>query len=145
MLGGLARWLRAAGYDATWHDGIDDGDLVRLGRDQERTVLSSDVDIFGYALVRDGHVAALFIPRGEPIQTQLAHVLRELHLPLREPRCMACGGELADLAKEDATDLIPAGSLANHDRFWRCQSCGKAFWQGTHWRNIEDGLRRAAT
>jgi hypothetical protein len=30
MLGGLARWLRAAGYDASWHDGIDDGELVRL-------------------------------------------------------------------------------------------------------------------
>ena len=24
MLGGLARWLRAAGYDASWEHGIDD-------------------------------------------------------------------------------------------------------------------------
>lgn len=24
MLGGLARWLRAAGYDATWTYGIED-------------------------------------------------------------------------------------------------------------------------
>ena len=32
MLGGLARWLRAAGYDACWQEGIDDGELIRLAR-----------------------------------------------------------------------------------------------------------------
>ena len=37
MLGGLARWLRAAGYDATWQEGIDAGlgrkdDALREGR-----------------------------------------------------------------------------------------------------------------
>src|SRR5947209_12191262 len=82
MLGGLARWLRAAGYDASWHDGIDDGELVRLARAEGRTVLSSDDDIFGYALVRDGVVSALFVPRGQPIQDQLAHVLQRLGLSL---------------------------------------------------------------
>src|SRR5262249_57175365 len=91
MLGGLARWLRAAGYDASWHDGIADPELVRLARGEGRTVLSSDGDIFEFALVRDGVVPALFVPRGEPVQAQLACVLRGLGLPLREPRCMACG------------------------------------------------------
>src|SRR4051812_2637137 len=88
MLGGLARWLRAAGYDASWHDGIADGDLVRLCLTEGRTLLTSDDDFFGYALVRDGVVRSLFVPRGRPIVEQLAHVLRELKLPLREPRCM---------------------------------------------------------
>ena len=54
MLGGLARWLRAAGYDASWHDGIDDGDLVRLARDEGKVALSSDDDIFAYEYYRDG-------------------------------------------------------------------------------------------
>jgi uncharacterized protein with PIN domain len=144
MLGGLARWLRAAGYDASWHDGIDDGELVRLARAEGRTVLSSDDDVFAYALVRDGLVAALFVPRGEPIQVQLAHVLRVLSLPLREPRCMACGGELAELAKEAAAGLVPPRSLARHDRFWRCTRCQQAFWQGSHWQEIIEKLRQAA-
>src|SRR5262245_17865449 len=100
MLGGLARWLRAAGYDASWHDGIDDGELVRLCRTEGRVALSSDDDIFAYALVRDGAVPALFVPRGLDIQAQLAHVLRERSLPLRQPRCMACGGGLAELTRD---------------------------------------------
>src|SRR5262245_15101137 len=89
MLGGLARWLRAAGHDASWHDGIDDGDLVRLCHAQGRTVLSSDTDVFEFALVRDGVVPSLFVPRARPVQEQLAHVLKELGLSLLPPRCMA--------------------------------------------------------
>src|SRR4051812_30015033 len=102
MLGGLARWLRAAGYDASWHDGIADSDLVRLAREEGKIALSSDDDIFAYSLVRDGVVAALFVPRGLTVQAQLAHVLAALKLGLRDPRCMACGGVLAELAKEQA-------------------------------------------
>jgi uncharacterized protein with PIN domain len=144
MLGGLARWLRAAGYDASWHDGIPDRDLVRLGQSEGKILLSSDTDIFGYALVRDGIVQALFVPRAEPIPAQLAHILRELQLPLREPRCMACSGELVGLPKAEAGGLVPPGSLAAHELFWRCRSCGKAFWHGTHWKQIAEGLRQAA-
>ena len=144
MLGGLARWLRAAGYDASWHDGIDDGDLIRLGRTERRTVLSSDDDVFAFFLVRDGIVPALFVPRGLTVQEQTAHVLRRLGLPLREPRCMACGGELAELTKEEADGCVPPRSLAVNDRFCRFVGCGKVFWHGTHWRRIAGRLQDAA-
>jgi uncharacterized protein with PIN domain len=144
MLGGLARWLRAAGYDASWHDGIADPELVRLARAQGRTILSSDGDISQFSLVRDGVVPALFVPRGLGLQDQLAFVLRGLGLPLREPRCMACGGRLIHLTREEAAGRVPPRSLAGHDRFWACQRCGKAFWHGTHWREIEGRLREAA-
>ena len=144
MLGGLTRWLRAAGYDASWHEGIADPALVRLAHAEGRTVLSSDGDVFEFALVRDGVVPALFVPRGQPVQAQLAHVLRGLGLPLLAPRCMACGGELADLAKETAGGRVPPGSLARHDRFWECVRCGQVFWHGTHWERIVERLRQAA-
>jgi uncharacterized protein with PIN domain len=144
MLGGLARWLRAAGYDASWHDGIADTELVQLARDERRTVLSSDGDVFDFALVRDGVVPALFVPRGLTVQAQLAHVLRGLRLPLREPRCMACGGELAELTREEAAGRVPPRSLAFHDRFWECARCQQVFWHGTHWQRIVKRLREAA-
>jgi uncharacterized protein with PIN domain len=143
MLGGLARWLRAAGYDASWHDGIDDGELVRLARAEGRTVLSSDDDVFGFTLVRDGVVPALFVPRGRDIRDQLAHVLDELGLALLEPRCMACGGGLAEATKDEVAGKVPPRSLACHDRFWRCVRCGKVFWHGSHWQKIVEQLRQA--
>jgi uncharacterized protein with PIN domain len=144
MLGGLARWLRAAGYDASWHEGIADPELVRLAHAEGRTILSSDGDVFEFSLVRDGVLPSLFVPRGVPIQEQLTYVLHRLDLPLREPRCMACGGELAEVAKEDVGDRVPPGSLARHDRFWGCVRCGKVFWHGTHWEKIVERLRQSA-
>jgi len=144
MLGGLARWLRAAGYDASWHEGIADPELVRLAHAEGRTVLSSDGDVFKFALVRDGVVPSLFVPRGLTVQAQLAHVLRDLGLPLREPRCMACGGELAELTKEEAASRVPPRSLARHYRFWECVRCQQVFWHGTHWERIVERLLHAA-
>lgn len=144
MLGGLARWLRAAGYDSSWHGGIADPALVRLAHAEGRMLLSSDGDLFDFALVRDGVVPALFVPRGLRVQAQLAHVLRGLGLPLREPRCMACGGELAELTRDEAENRVPPRSLAFHNRFWACAGCGRAFWHGTHWQRIIGRLREAA-
>ena len=62
MLGRLARWSCAAGYEAWWSAGVTDQELVRLGRREGRFLLSCDGDIFEYAVVRDGAVAALHIP-----------------------------------------------------------------------------------
>src|SRR4051794_18843817 len=98
MLGGLARWLWAAGYDASWQAGIADGDLIRTARSEGRILLTSDTGIFRRGVIRDGDVPALFVPHGLGILEQLAFVLRQLDLSLRESRCMTCGGGLAAIA-----------------------------------------------
>jgi len=141
MLGGLARWLRAAGYDAAWQSGIADWDLVRLALRDGRILLSSDTGIFKIGIVRDGEVPALFIPHGLARKQQLAFVFHELHLTARAPRCMRCGGELHDVPKESVKELVPARSYAWLENFQRCAACGKIFWEGTHWRRIEHTLR----
>src|SRR5262249_61504920 len=116
--------------------GIDDGELVRLCHAEGRIVLSSDDDIFAYALVRDGIVPSLFVPRGRPVLEQLAHVLRELKLSRLEPRCMACGGVLADLPREEAAGRVPPRSLASHSPLWTCVPCGQAVWHRTPRRAV---------
>ena len=143
MLGGLARWLRAAGYDATWQAGIADWDLVRQARDSRHVLLSSDTGIFRIGIVRDGDVPALFVPHGATLD-QLAFALKTLRLTLREPRCMACGGELSDLPREQAHDRVPARSFAYAEQVWECHRCGRAFWHGTHWQRIQEKLRQAS-
>jgi uncharacterized protein with PIN domain len=143
MLGALARWLRAAGYDAWWSNAIDDWDLVRLAKREGRILLSADTGVFRIGIIRDGDVPALQVPNGLSVQEQLAFVTSRLHLALREPRCMACGGELAEVAKEQVRDRVPAGSYERIDRFHQCRRCGQVFWQGTHWPGIADMLAQA--
>jgi uncharacterized protein with PIN domain len=143
MLGALARWLRAAGYDASWHGGIDDWDLIRLAQREGRILLSCDTGIFRIGIIRDGEIPALWIPhRLTTPQDQLAHVLRQLHLEQREPRCMTCGGSLIEVPKEQVRQRAPARAFAEVDRFAECSRCGKLFWQGTHWQRIAEVLEK---
>ncbi len=142
MLGGLARWLRAAGYDASWQEGIEDWDLIRQARREEKILLSSDTGIFAIGIVRDGEVPALFIPHGLGKRAQLEHVLRTLSLPLRQARCMACGGSLVAVHKEQVRGRVPQRSFDWLDRFYECSRCGRIYWQGTHWQRIVESLKK---
>jgi uncharacterized protein len=136
MLGSLARWLRAAGYDAFWQEGIDDWDLIRLARNEGRVLVSCDTGIFRVGIVRDGDVPSLQMPHGLSTREQLKLVLNGMGLPVREPRCMACGGELEEVDRERVEGEVPPRSFAWASRFWRCRRCGKPFWEGSHWRKI---------
>jgi uncharacterized protein with PIN domain len=145
MLGGLARWLRAAGYDAFWRLSIDDHELIHLSKDEERTLLSSDTKIFLFRIIRDNLLPALFVPLRLNPPEQLAHVLVKLNLPFRQPRCMACGGNLVEVPKEAVREKVPARTFAWLDQFWECSRCRRLFWHGTHWQRITQRLRHAAT
>lgn len=144
MLGGLARWLRAAGYDAGFDPHVDDGDLLRRAAAGRQIALSSDGGIFERTVVRTGAVRAMYVPRGLDKLDQLRFVLQAHHLPVREPRCMTCGGELAEVDKQAVREEAPPRTFACVERFWRCTSCGKLLWKGTHWARIDAALASAA-
>jgi uncharacterized protein with PIN domain len=144
MLGGLARWLRAAGYVAEFDPHIDDGSLVRLAAARGQIALSSDGGIFERTVVRTAGVRALYVPRGLSKVAQLGFVLRALDLPIREPRCMTCGGALVEVDRQAVRDEAPPRTFARVSRFWRCSGCGKLLWKGTHWARIDAALASAA-
>jgi uncharacterized protein with PIN domain len=144
MLGGVARWLRAAGYESWWEPDIEDRELVRRCQGEGLFLLSCDHRIFYYRLLRDGIVPGLYISHPLPLAEQFSYVMRELRLPLREPRCMRCGGELVERPKDEVRERIPPRTLAWLDRYWECRGCGQLFWHGTHWNRIEQRLRQIA-
>jgi len=140
MLGGLARWLRAWGYDAAFEYGIDDGDLVARAEQTGAMILSSDGPLFDRTVIATGRVKALYVPQQLSRDEQLDFVVRELRLPRRTGRCMACGGELVEVPRHSVTDEAPPLAFKNCKRFWRCQRCDKLLWHGTHWHRIERRL-----
>jgi hypothetical protein len=66
--------------------------------------------------------------------------MRQLDLPRRPPRCMACGGVLQSVEKEAYRDAIPPRTFAWLDVYYRCVDCSKLYWEGTHWQRIESLL-----
>jgi uncharacterized protein with PIN domain len=139
-LGGLARWLRAAGYDALWHPELEDGDLMKRAEGSGRTLLTTDSGLMERRLVRDRIVPALWLPPTLTISQQLEMVIAEFHLGLREPRCMACGGELRRVDKEEVRERIPRRTWKWLDEYFLCQRCDQLFWRGTHWGRIRGEL-----
>jgi hypothetical protein len=140
MHGGLARWLRAAGYDAAWEYGIEDRALLERARSEGRTILTSDGPFMERRAIREGEVEALFVPRGLDSTEALGFVLRALRLPLRTPRCMGCAGNLIAVDKASIASEAPPKAYAMTDAFYRCSRCGKLYWDGTHWRRIVERL-----
>jgi len=135
-LGGLARWLRAAGYEAAWQPHIADDELLRQARTLPATILTTDSMLMERRLLRDGLIPSFWLPPTLSIRQQLALVFREFGLMLREPRCMSCGGELRPAAKEALRDRIPPRTYRWRDEYFLCRRCDKLFWHGTHWRRI---------
>lgn len=137
MLGGLARWLRALGYEALFVDGIDDAALVDRAAALGAILLSSDQPLFNRKRVTSGEVRALFVPRHAPVVDQAVFVLSALKLGVRDVRCMDCGGALEQVPREEVARVVPAGALAAFDTFFRCTRCAHVYWHGTHWTRIE--------
>ena len=141
-LGGLARWLRAAGYEAEWFPGISDAALAEKGRATGACLLTTDSLLMERRVVRNGEVQALWVPPTITMLEQLELVLDELGLPVLESRCMACGGDLQLRRKEELKSQIPPRTYLWLDEFWVCSRCGKLYWHGTHWEKIKDQIHK---
>ena len=99
MLGGLAKWLRAASYDTYYaRQGTDvsDGSLTAKALEEERgtrVLLTSDGGFLERKPVRDGGVGFSRVPH-LLLEEQLRLVVGHFVLTRRQSRCMKCNGEL---------------------------------------------------
>jgi uncharacterized protein len=143
-LGALARWLRAAGYEAESHAGLGGDELARRPRPADTVLLTSDRRVFARRDVREGAVRVLHVPCSLGRDAQLALVLHALGLGLRPPLCMGCGGPLVSVDKDAVRARIPPRTALWQDEYFLCQGCGQLFWRGTHWERIRARLGAAA-
>jgi uncharacterized protein with PIN domain len=144
MLGGLAKWLRVAGYDTYYaHEGTDVSDrtLTQKALEEGRVLLTSDGGFLERKPVRDGSVGFLMVPY-VPLEDQLRMVAERFALSRRESRCMECNGDLSVVPPDAVEDRVPAGVARHHDEFFLCAGCGRVFWHGSHWDRISGRLER---
>jgi uncharacterized protein len=139
-MGGLARWLRAAGYEADWLPETNDTELLRQAARRSATLITADGALLERRLIRDGAVPCVWVPSSLRVQQQLTLVLSELRLGRRKPRCMNCGGILRPVNKESVREKIPPRTWLWLDEYFLCNRCGQLFWHGTHWQRIQQEL-----
>lgn len=139
-VGGLARWLRAAGYDAFWEPYITDEALLKRAAEAGATVITTDSMLMERRLLRDQVIPSFWLPPTLRIPEQLEQVFREFKLCVGAPRCMRCGGELVAGDKQALKLRIPPRTYRWLDDYFVCARCGKLFWHGTHWSQIRNKL-----
>lgn len=144
MLGGLAKWLRAAGYDTYYaREGTDvsDGFLTRKALDEGRILLSSDGGFLERGPVRDARVTFLRVPH-LPLEEQLRLVADRFALIRHQSRCMECNGELDAVPPDTVAGRLPPKVIGAHEEYFLCRGCGRVFWHGSHWERIGGRLER---
>lgn len=140
MLGRLARWLRAAGYDTAYDPAASDRALVRQARLEDRVLLTAD-----RTLARSRGARTLLI-ESDDLLDQLIQVRRALGPPAAAcfSRCLACNGLLEPADSVSMAEHLPPYIVRKHTVFSRCSLCGRIYWPGTHWdrmRAVLDQIR----
>ena len=140
-VGKLAVWLRALGYDTLFINPIEDRDLVETARREGRVILTKDTGILRRRLITSGEVRALQI-EGDNWREQLAQVAHAFGLETqpRFTRCIECNTPLEARTRDEARRHVPAYVHRTQPAFLACPTCGRHYWQGTHWQRMRREL-----
>ncbi len=135
MLGRLAKRMRILGFDVRYDRTLDDNEIIRRSLDEDRIILTRDTALAGRPLAKNH----LFIS-GDDAEDQLRQVLAVVPGAGRArpfSRCSECNEPLNAISRSDARDLVPDHVHATHDVFFRCASCGRVYWKGSHVQRME--------
>lgn len=143
MLGRFARWLRLFGYDTleiTKQENEDDL-LLTLAKNEGRILVSRDVVLIRKA-TKKGIPAYLI--RSPDIREQLLEMKMRFDIAF-EPvmdRCTLCNAPIRRVEPSERA-VIQDKEYVYLDHtvgteFWICDACGQVYWQGKHWKNIQE-------
>lgn len=135
-LGRLARYLRFLGFDTLQRNAWDDGELVALARAGQRIVLTRDRALLMRRDVERGCWLRATEPLAQLREVGARYALDATPACLREPRCLLCNTPLVAVQPSTAAVGVPPQVRAHHDAFWRCPSCARLYWRGSHWQRM---------
>jgi hypothetical protein len=136
MLGSLAKWLRIMGFDTLYYRVIEDRELVRIAKQEGRTILSKD-----NALCRSKKTGESLLIQSDKTVEQLKEVMNACHivpdLMQAYMRCTLCNGKLLPAERSAVSTEVPDYVLQGTNAFLKCGECGKVYWEGSHKKIID--------
>lgn len=139
MLGKLAKKLRLLGYDAVYYSNIEDDELIRIAKTENRFLITKDVQLAKKTLKQQ--IETIQITKSDEIE-QIRQINEKVYLGKfiiegSISRCPVCNGALKKTEKKLVYGKVPEGVLDNTEEFWECENCKKIYWEGTHIRNLQ--------
>jgi uncharacterized protein with PIN domain len=133
-LGRLAKYLRMIGIDVLYKNNFNDDEIVRISLNEKRAILTKDRGILKRNEVTHGYWL-----RSTKVKEQTIEVLKRFDLKnqIKEfSRCIECNQLLKQVQKKEILDELPLKVAQKQNEFYRCPSCKKLFWKGTHYHRM---------
>lgn len=135
-LGRLARYLRLLGFDCLYRNTFEDEEIIRIGAEEGRIILTRDLGILKSSRVSHGYWLRSQAPR-----EQLRELFDRLDLAgAARPftRCARCNGLLVRRAVEEIAAQVPARIRERCHEYAQCRTCGQLYWRGSHYPALQD-------
>ncbi len=134
-LGKLARKLRLFGFDAAYRNDYSDAEVVAVSLRTGRIILTRDRRLLYPKVVTHGYWVRAARPeeqiREVLIRFDLRHRICAFH------RCLDCNGLIEPVAKAAVLAQLQPLTKRYYDEFFRCRSCAKVYWKGTHYERMQ--------
>lgn len=142
MFGTVAKKLRILGFDTYYDSNLKDEDVIRIGIEQDRTIITADKELFSKT-VNKKIPAILLTSRNDlhNVGSILGHDLKDIRFNQTLARCSVCNGELIERPKETIRSKVKEGVFQNYECFFECKNCSKVYWMGTHIDEIKLWVR----
>ena len=136
MLGKLAKWMIAAGFDVVFKKNSTREFVLITAKEEGRTILTRDP-----AIKESGTV---FI-ESDHFQEQMEQVFELIGIPSSEKaftRCLDCNIILIPADKNKVEGKVPPYVFKTHRIFLICPQCDKIFWKGSHYDRMKEILEK---
>ena len=140
MLIGLARWLRAAGYDTeVCESTVTDRSVLEHAMNDNRLLITRDQKLME---LRNAENNVLCLNCND-IESCVKELGKRIQLNwLLDPfsRCMQCNAPLVE-AGADKLALVPDESRKLAHPLLYCPACNKVYWEGSHVDRMRQKLK----
>ncbi len=129
-LGKLVKHLRLLGFDSVYKKIFPDEEIVHSAVQEGRIVLTRDKGLLKNKMVQFGY----WLRSPDP-KKQLKEILKRYPLsPKIKPfsLCLKCNGKIIRIAKAKVVSSLPPQVKEFYRQFYRCRSCRKVYWKGSH-------------
>jgi len=137
MLGRAAKWCRILGIDSLFYEGGSDSELLERAKKGKLVLLTRDVRLAERA--KKAKVRCILVESADTDE-QVAQIIKGSGIEPGFPestRCPVCNGILKKATKKQMKGKVPEDILKGKGMLWECAGCGKAYWEGSHWKNIK--------
>ncbi len=137
-VGKMAKLLRMLGYDAAYNPNWSDREIADLAQRENRIVLTKDRGLLKRSKIAWGRLLRSSTPQEQFRETASFFGLSRQENPFS--RCLCCNTELEPVKKSEILHLLEPKTKMYFQSFYRCPSCRRIYWQGSHHKRMQAWL-----